>query len=48
MTEGMPPVPDWLDRVGTEPPEGLVARLPGNQDISLPVTPQLIVELLSR
>ena len=22
MTEGMPPVPDWLDRVGTEPPEG--------------------------
>ena len=48
MTEGMPPVPDWLDRVGTEPPEGRVARLPGNQDISLPVTPQLIVELLSR
>ncbi len=47
-TEGMPPVPDWLDRVGTDPAEGRVSRLPGTQDISLPVTPQLIVELLSR
>lgn len=46
--EGMPPVPDWLDRSGTEPPEGRVSRLPGPQDIALPVTPQLIVELLSR
>jgi small subunit ribosomal protein S4 len=46
--EGMPPVPDWLDRVTADPPEGRVARLPAQQDISLPVTPQLIVELLSR
>ena len=46
--EGMPPVPDWLDRASTEPAEGRVSRLPGSQDISLPVTPQLIVELLSR
>lgn len=46
--EGMPPVPDWLDRTSTEPPEGRVSRLPAQQDISLPVTPQLIVELLSR
>jgi small subunit ribosomal protein S4 len=46
--EGMPPVPEWLDRAGTDPPEGRVSRLPGTQDISLPVTPQLIVELLSR
>lgn len=46
--EGMPPVPDWLDRVSTEPPEGRVSRLPGNQDMTLPVKPQLIVELLSR
>src|SRR6267142_2392487 len=46
--EGMPPVPDWLERVSTDPPEGRVSRLPGTQDISLPVTPQLIVELLSR
>jgi small subunit ribosomal protein S4 len=41
-------VPDWLDRTGTEPPEGRVTRLPAVQDISLPVTPQLIIELLSR
>ena len=46
--EGMPPVPDWLDRSTLEAPEGRVNRLPANQDISLPVTPQLIVELLSR
>ena len=46
--EGQPPVPEWIERVSTEPAEGRVARLPGNQDISLPVTPQLIVELLSR
>jgi small subunit ribosomal protein S4 len=48
MSEGMPPVPDWLDRVATDPAEARVSRLPGQQDISLPVTPQLIVELLSR
>jgi small subunit ribosomal protein S4 len=46
--EGMPPVPDWLDRTSTEPPEARVSRLPGTQDISLPANPQLIVELLSR
>jgi small subunit ribosomal protein S4 len=46
--EGMPPVPDWLDRTSSDPPEGRVARLPGPQDISLPSNPQLIVELLSR
>lgn len=46
--EGMPAVPDWLDRAGGDTPEGRVSRLPGPQDISLPVTPQLIVELLSR
>ncbi len=46
--EGMPPVPDWLDRISNDPPEGRVARMPSNEDISVPVTPQLIVELLSR
>ena len=46
--EGMPPVPDWLERVTADPPEGRVSRLPSTQDISLPVNPQLIVELLSR
>ena len=47
-TDGMPPVPDWLDRSSTTPPEGRVSRLPAAQDISLPAKPQLIVELLSR
>ena len=46
--EGIPPVPEWLDRVATEPPEARVSRLPSGQDVSLPVNPQLIVELLSR
>jgi small subunit ribosomal protein S4 len=46
--EGMPPVPEWLDRTSTEPPEGRISRLPGPGDYSLPCTPQLIVELLSR
>ena len=45
---GMPPVPEWLDRVSSDPAEGRVSRLPSAQDISLPVTPQLIIELLSR
>jgi small subunit ribosomal protein S4 len=48
MMEGMPPVPDWLDRISSEPPEARVVRMPSPQDIALPVTPQLIVELLSR
>jgi small subunit ribosomal protein S4 len=42
------PVPDWLDRISTDPPEGRVSRLPTVQDVTLPVAPQLIVELLSR
>jgi small subunit ribosomal protein S4 len=46
--EGMPPVPDWLDRLSTDPPEGRVTRMPAAQDVGLPVTPQLIIELLSR
>jgi len=48
LAEGAPPVPEWLDRISTDPPEGRVSRLPSSQDIALPVTPQLIVELLSR
>jgi small subunit ribosomal protein S4 len=48
LAEGAPPVPDWLDRISTDPPEGRVTRMPSAQDVSLPVTPQLIVELLSR
>jgi small subunit ribosomal protein S4 len=47
-TGGGPPVPEWLDRFSTDPPEGRVSRLPTAQDVGLPVTPQLIIELLSR
>ena len=43
-----PPVPEWLDRFSTSPPEGRVSRLPAVTDVGLPVTPQLIIELLSR
>jgi small subunit ribosomal protein S4 len=43
-----PPVPEWLDRMSTEPPEGRVSRLPSAQDVGLPVNSQLIIELLSR
>ncbi len=46
--EGRPAVPDWLDVAETQPPEARVNRLPTIEDVSLPVTPQLIVELLSR
>jgi small subunit ribosomal protein S4 len=45
---GGPSIPDWLDRTSTEPPEGRVSRLPSAQDVGLPVTAQLIIELLSR
>jgi len=46
--EGAPPVPEWLDRISTDPPEGRVSRMPTAQDVGMPVTPQLIIELLSR
>jgi small subunit ribosomal protein S4 len=48
LAVGGPQVPEWLDRTSTEPPEGRVSRLPTVQDVGLPVTPQLIIELLSR
>jgi small subunit ribosomal protein S4 len=48
LAEGGSLVPEWLDRTSTDPPEGRVARMPSTEDISIAVTPQLIVELLSR
>jgi small subunit ribosomal protein S4 len=48
VAEGAPPVPEWLDRLSSDPPECRVSRMPSTQDIGLPVTPPLIVELLSR
>ena len=46
--EGGPPVPEWLERLGDEPPEARVNRLPAAQDVGIPSNAQLIVELLSR
>ena len=43
-----PRVPDFLT-LATEPaPEGTVNRLPGAEDVSIPVNPQLIIELCSK
>ncbi len=48
LAVGGPRVPDWLDRMSVDPPEGRVTRLPAVDDVGLPVIPQLIIELLSR
>ncbi len=40
-------VPDWLE-LDTEKAEGRVARVPGREDISVPVQEELIVALYSR
>jgi len=41
-------VPDFLNRVDGPQPEGHVLRMPETADVSIPVQPQLIVELCSR
>ena len=41
-------VPDFLSLVSGDKPEGHVVRLPELEDVSLPVQPQLIVELCSK
>src|SRR5438552_9586516 len=33
LQENPPPVPDYLERTGTEPPEGRVTRLPARSDV---------------
>ncbi len=48
MSENHRGVPDFLQLVEGPIPEGLMARLPEPDDISIPVQPQLIVELCSR
>jgi small subunit ribosomal protein S4 len=42
------PVPDFLQLVEGAIPEGVMSRLPEPDDVSIPVQPQLIVELCSR
>lgn len=41
-------VPDFLSVVESDIPEGVVGRLPEENDISIPIQTQLIVELCSR
>jgi small subunit ribosomal protein S4 len=48
MAENQRQPPDFLSLTSTEIPEGVVGRLPGADDVSIPVQTQLIVELCSR
>jgi small subunit ribosomal protein S4 len=48
MAESPRQAPDFLSVTGSEIPEGIVGRLPGSDDVSIPVQTQLIVELCSR
>ncbi len=48
MAENPRQAPDFLSVTGSEIPEGIVGRLPGADDVSIPVQTQLIVELCSR
>lgn len=41
-------LPDFLSLSETEIPEGVVTRLPAQDDVSIPIQTQLIVELCSR
>jgi small subunit ribosomal protein S4 len=41
-------VPDFLQVTSSDPPEGVVVRVPEFADVSIPVQPQLIVELCSK
>jgi small subunit ribosomal protein S4 len=46
------PVPDWLERLSTDPGEGMVKRLPGRSDVDPrimdEINEQLIIEFVSR
>jgi small subunit ribosomal protein S4 len=51
MQDNPPPPPDYLERTGTEPPEGRVARLPTRADVDpriQDIREQLIIEFCSR
>ncbi len=51
LTENPPPVPDYLQRVSVEPPEGKVLRLPQRGDVDARIAEiqeQLIIELSAR
>ncbi len=48
LAESSRDVPDFLNRIDTPRPEGHVLRMPEMADVSIPVQPQLIVELCSK
>ena len=51
LQENPPPVPDYLERVGAEPPEGRMVRLPTRADVDphiQDIQEQLIIELAAR
>jgi small subunit ribosomal protein S4 len=48
LAESNREVPEFLVRVDGQKPEGHVVRLPEAEDVSIPVEPQLIVELCSK
>ena len=51
LQENPPPVPDYLERTGAEPPEGKVTRLPTRADIDphiQDIQENLIIEFSSR
>jgi small subunit ribosomal protein S4 len=51
LQESPPPVPDYLERSGTEPPEGRVLRLPTRSEVDpriADIREQLIIEVSAR
>src|SRR5579871_4180061 len=51
LQDNPPPVPDYLERVGNEPPEGRLSRLPTRGDVDpriQDIREQLIIEVCSR
>ena len=51
LQESPPPVPDYLERTSSEPPEGRMSRLPGRGDVDpriADIREQLIIEVSAR
>ena len=51
IQQNPPPVPDYLERTGTEPPEGRMIRVPARSDIDpriAEIREQLIIEVSAR
>jgi len=48
LAESTREVPEFLARVDGQKPEGHIVRMPEAEDVSIPVEPQLIVELCSK